>query len=140
MSDDAALTLREARARYFRENGFGEDGGIDDFCRMLAAGIDVVTTSVPGLVHPAAFDPKRVARLEEACRKGGATLYASGIEPGFAGDQLVLTLATLTHKIRSVRTQEIFSYADYPPVVCDAAPGVVSILDLPLFTARVPKR
>jgi len=26
------------------------------------------------------------------------------------------------------------------PVVCDAAPGVVSILDLPLFTARAPKR
>jgi hypothetical protein len=24
---DAALTLREARARYFRENGFGDDGG-----------------------------------------------------------------------------------------------------------------
>jgi 2,4-diaminopentanoate dehydrogenase len=87
---------------------------IDDFCRMLGAGVNVVTTSVPGLVHPAAFDPKHVARLEAACRKGGATLYASGIEPGFAGDQLVLTLATLSDKIRSVRTQEIFSYADYP--------------------------
>ena len=87
---------------------------IDDFCRMLEAGVNVVTTSVPGLVHPAAFDPKHVARLEEACRKGGSSLYASGIEPGFAGDQLVLTLATLTDKIRSVRTQEIFSYADYP--------------------------
>ncbi len=87
---------------------------IDDFCRMLAAGVNVVTTSVPGLVHPAAFDPKHVAKLEDACREGGATLYASGIEPGFAGDQLVLTLATLTHQIRSVRTQEIFSYADYP--------------------------
>jgi hypothetical protein len=87
---------------------------IDDFCRMLAAGINVVTTSVPGLVHHAAFDSKQAARLEEACRKGGATLYASGLEPGFAGDQLVLTLATLTHEIRSVRTQEIFSYADYP--------------------------
>jgi len=86
---------------------------IDDFCRMLEAGVNVVTTSVPGLVHPAAFDPKHVARLEEACRKGGSSLYASGIEPGFAGDQLVLTLATLTDKIRSVRTQEIFSYADY---------------------------
>jgi hypothetical protein len=87
---------------------------IDDFCRMLAAGSDVVTTSLPGLVHPAAFDPKHVARLEQACRQGGATLYASGIEPGFAGDHLVLTLATLTNKIRSVRTQEIFSYAGYP--------------------------
>jgi hypothetical protein len=87
---------------------------IDDFCRMLEAGIDVVTTSIPGLVHPSAFDPKQVARLEQACRKGGATLYASGIEPGFAGDQLVLTLATLCRRIRSVRTQEIFSYAHYP--------------------------
>jgi hypothetical protein len=27
MMEDAAQTLREARARYFRENGFGEDGG-----------------------------------------------------------------------------------------------------------------
>jgi hypothetical protein len=87
---------------------------VDDFCRMLAAGIDVVTTSVPGLVHPAAFDPKHVARLEAAAQAGGATLYASGIEPGFAGDQLVLTLATLVHEIRSVRTQEIFGYAHYP--------------------------
>ena len=27
MNDDVELSLREARARYFRENGFGEDGG-----------------------------------------------------------------------------------------------------------------
>jgi hypothetical protein len=87
---------------------------LDDFCRLLGAGINVVTTSIPGLVHPSAFDPAQVARLEAACRKGGATLYASGIEPGFAGDQLVLTLATLCRRIRSVRTQEIFSYAHYP--------------------------
>lgn len=87
---------------------------IDDFCQMLGAGVNVVTTSVPGLVHPPAFDPVQVARLEEASAKGGATLYAAGIEPGFAGDQLVLTLATLAHRIRSVRTQEIFGYARYP--------------------------
>jgi hypothetical protein len=87
---------------------------VDDLCRLLAAGANVVTTSLPGLVHPAGYDPRAVARLEAACRSGGATLYASGLEPGFAGDQLVLTLATLTRQIRSVRTQEIFGYADYP--------------------------
>src|SRR5262245_37519850 len=87
---------------------------IDDFCRMLAAGVNVVTTSLPGLVHPPAFAAAHVARLADAAAKGGATLYASGIEPGFAGDQLVLTLATLVGRIRSVRTQEIFGYADYP--------------------------
>lgn len=89
------------------------DACVDDLCRMLGSGIDVVTTSISGLVHPPAFARKHVQRLEEACQAGGATLYASGLEPGFAGDQLVLTLATLSHRIRSVRTQEIFSYAEY---------------------------
>jgi 2,4-diaminopentanoate dehydrogenase len=111
---DALLALRPDCVCYTAVGESRPAACIDDFCRMLAAGVNVVTTSVPGLVHPAGFDPKHVARLEEACRKGGATLYASGIEPGFAGDQLVLTLATLVNKIRSVRTQEIFSYADYP--------------------------
>jgi hypothetical protein len=87
---------------------------VADLCRMLAAGVNVVTTSIPGLVHPAAFSPRQVSRLETACREGGASLYASGLEPGFAGDQLVLTLSTLSHRIHSVRTQEIFSYTDYP--------------------------
>lgn len=90
------------------------DGCVDDLCRMLASGINVVTTSIPGLVHPAGFDPKHVERLEEACQSGRASLYASGIEPGFAADQLVLTLATMSHQIESVRTQEFFTYSDYP--------------------------
>lgn len=87
---------------------------IDDMCEMLAAGMNVVTSSIPGLVHPPAFDVDAVARLELACRAGGASLYASGIEPGFAGDELVLLLTTMSHKITSVRTQEIFDYAPYP--------------------------
>jgi len=87
---------------------------VQDLCEMLSAGINVVTTSIPGLVHPPAFDPKARERLEQACRAGGASLYASGLEPGFAGDALVLTLSTLSNRIASVRTQEIFSYADYP--------------------------
>lgn len=87
---------------------------VDDLCEMLSAGINVVTTSIPGLVHPPAFDPVSVQRLESACHEGGASLYASGIEPGFAGDALVLALSTMSHRIDAVRTQEIFSYADYP--------------------------
>ncbi len=87
---------------------------VDDLCRMLAAGINVVTTSIPGLLYPPGYEPADVARLEAACRAGGASLYSSGIEPGFSGDHLVLVLSTLTHRIRSVRTQEIFTYADYP--------------------------
>lgn len=87
---------------------------VDDLCRMLAAGINVVTTSVPGLLYPAGFDQREVARIDAACRKGDASLYVSGIEPGFAADHLVLVLSTLSRRIRSIRTQELFTYADYP--------------------------
>jgi len=87
---------------------------IDDFCRMLESGLNVVTTSVPGLVHPAGFDAAALERLERAARAGGATLFASGIEPGFAGDLLPLTLLTMSSRVSSVRTQELFTYAEYP--------------------------
>ena len=70
--------------------------------------------STPGLVHPPAFDAAARERLERAAAAGDATLYASGIEPGFAGDQLPLTLLTMARSVRSVRTQEIFLYDRCP--------------------------
>jgi hypothetical protein len=114
-SDRAALlALRPDCICYAASGESRPQECVDDLCEMLAAGINVVTTSIPGLVHPPAFDGRLVARLEEACHAGQASLYASGIEPGFAGDALVLSLATMSHRIDCVRTQEIFSYADYP--------------------------
>ncbi len=111
---EALLALAPDCVCYTATGESRPDACVEDLAGMLAAGINVVTTSIPGLVHPSGYNPKHVDRLEAACREGGASLYASGLEPGFAGDQLVLTLATLTHRIRSVRTQEIFSYAGYP--------------------------
>jgi len=87
---------------------------LDDYCRILASGKNVVTTSVPGLIFAPAFHPTHRARLEEACRQGGTSLFCSGIEPGFAGDLLPITLSTLSERIESIRTQEIVSYADTP--------------------------
>lgn len=111
---DALLALAPDCVCYSASGESRPTEAVEDFCRILEAGVDVVTTSVPGLLYPPAFDPSEVARVDEACRRGGASLYVSGIEPGFAGDHLVLTLATLSDRIRSVRTQEIFGYQDYP--------------------------
>ncbi len=111
---DALLALAPDCVCYTATGESRPDACVDDIAGMLSRGIHVVTTSIPGLVHPPGFDAKHVERLDAACRSGGATLYASGLEPGFAGDHLVLVLSTLSHRIRSVRTQEIFSYADYP--------------------------
>jgi len=93
------------------------DGGVsaaayDDYVRFLEAGINVVTVTTAGLVYPPAVPQS--GKLREAAMRGNATLYASGIEPGFAGDQLVLTLLTMSRSVRSVRAQEIFLYDTYP--------------------------
>jgi hypothetical protein len=99
---------------YTSSDGGLTPGAIDDYLRLLEAGINVVTVTTSSLVFPPAFDEQQRTRLEKAARAGGATLYASGIEPGFAGDHLVLTLLTMSRSIRSVRTQEIFLYDRYP--------------------------
>ena len=114
-TDAGALLAQSPDCVCYTASGESRPGeAVDDLCGMLERGINVVTTSIPGLLYPPGYDSADVARLEDACRKGGASLYSSGIEPGFSGDHLVLVLATLTRRIRSVRTQEIFTYADYP--------------------------
>jgi hypothetical protein len=113
--DPEALLAAGPDAVCYAASGEARPGdAVDDLVRLLEAGVDVVSTSVPGLVHPPAYDAEATARLRVACETGGASLYVSGIEPGFAADHLVLVLATLTRRITSVRTQELFSYADYP--------------------------
>ena len=83
------------------------------YVALLRAGVDVVTVSSPGLMFPPAWDPAAVAALSAAAEEGGATIYASGVEPGFAADQLVAVLMTASATVTSVRTQEIFRYDTY---------------------------
>jgi hypothetical protein len=111
---DALLALAPDCVCYTASGEARPREAVDDCCQILEAGVNVVTTSVPGLLYPAGFDHSEVMRLEAACALGNSSLYGSGIEPGFAGDQLVLVLSTLTERIDRVRTQEIFGYADYP--------------------------
>jgi hypothetical protein len=41
-----------------------------------------------------------------------------------------------TRRDRAKQLDDLKNVPAFPPAVCAAAPGVVSILDLPLFTAR----
>ena len=76
--------------------------------KLLEAGINVVTTTVNRLIYPPTFEPESWReQLTRAATAGGASLYASGIEPGFAADHLVLMLATQSKTITSIHASEI---------------------------------
>lgn len=92
----------------------GDAIAVPDYVRFLEAGIDVVTVSTAALVYPPAYDAANRELLTAAALRGGATLYASGIEPGFAADQFVLTMLTMSKTVRSIRIQELFCYDAYP--------------------------
>ena len=114
-TDADALLAEAPDCVCYSASGEGLDAAaVPDLVRMLEAGINVVTVSTPGLVHPAGYQPEWRGALAAAASQGDATLYASGIEPGFAGDQLPLTLMTMSDTVTSVRTQEIFRYDGYP--------------------------
>jgi hypothetical protein len=86
---------------------------VDDICRILEAGKNVVSTSVVPLVYPPAVDPSLVEKLTAACRKGRVSCFTSGIDPGFANDLLPLTLTGLCERVDTLRVMEIVNYATY---------------------------
>jgi 4-hydroxy-tetrahydrodipicolinate reductase len=92
---------------------FRLNDAIEDMCRILASGKNLVTTSFVPLVYPPAVIPQIRERLESACREGGTTLFCSGIDPGFSPDALPIVLSSLSERIESIRAQEIFNYATY---------------------------
>jgi 4-hydroxy-tetrahydrodipicolinate reductase len=94
---------------------------VEDMCRILASGKNVVSSSVVGLVHPKSLNARMTTQLEDACRSGGTSFLTSGIDPGFANDALPLALSGLCERWEQIRIQEIINYATYdqPRVLFD---------------------
>ena len=84
-----------------------------DFTNGFHDTANVVATSVVPLVYPPAADQSVVARLEDACRKGGTTCFTSGIDPGWANDLVPLALSGACERIDALRVTEILNYATY---------------------------
>ena len=111
---DALLDLHPDCIVYAASGPERDAASVPDYVRFLEAGINVVSTSSTRLIYPPGFDPTWREQLAAAAKAGGASLYVSGIEPGFVLDQLPLVLATQSSSIRSIHGYEIGLYDDYP--------------------------
>jgi 4-hydroxy-tetrahydrodipicolinate reductase len=87
-----------------------EGANLDDVCRLLEAGINIATSRVDYLA-PDYMDPEVRRRTEEACRKGGASIHASGASPGFSSEALPLVMASMSRRMDGMVIDE---YADIP--------------------------
>jgi 4-hydroxy-tetrahydrodipicolinate reductase len=113
---DAILALGADCLCYMGDGLQYPEGSVAAMCSFLAAGTNVVTTSVLALVNPATARPELVDPIEAACRKGGTTFYCNGADPGFASDLVPVTLLSLMDDVEAVRIQEIINYGFYDQV------------------------
>lgn len=93
---------------------YGDDpeADVDTFCKLLAAGKNVITTV--GYLYPKVHGPALVKRLHAACKKGNSTFHSTGLNPGWMGDLLPLTMSALSNRIDEVHVLEISNFQHYP--------------------------
>ena len=75
---------------------------VDELVRILAAGVNVVTTAA--FITGQRLGAER-ERLVEACERGGSTLMGTGVSPGFA-ELVALTVAGICNRIDKVTVLE----------------------------------
>jgi 4-hydroxy-tetrahydrodipicolinate reductase len=105
---------------------------VDDVCRILESGANVVSTRME-FQNPAALDPAIAKRLEAACQKGGSSLHATGSSPGFITEALPIVMASIQRRLDHLQIDEFAdcSSRNSPEMLFDmmgfaAPPGAAS--------------
>ena len=108
---------------------------IDELVRILAAGVNVVTTAA--FINGRRLGPDR-NRLVEACERGGSSLFGTGISPGWA-ELLAIVLAGICDRIDKITVSEAAYTAGYDSPATEMPAGFgrpIDDPDLPAMTAE----
>jgi hypothetical protein len=88
---------------------------VDEVTPLLASGKNVVSSIATGIHYRHLADgDSLVAQLNAACAEGNASIFFTGVDPGFVSDALAIALTSSVTDIAQVRTWEFIDYANYP--------------------------
>lgn len=141
---DALVALGADCVVYTSQAETRPDAALTEITAFLAAGTNLVGTSLVWLVYPPHADAWLREPLKEACAAGGTTMYVNGIDPGFSGDLLPLAALSLTERADGILVQEICDYGSYDDAEFTGVsfgfgttPDVVPMLFLPGVLASI---
>jgi len=100
---------------------------VDELVRILSAGVNVVTSA--SFITGGNLGDGR-DRIEEACRQGGATMFGSGVSPGFA-DLLAIVAATACDRVDKVIIAETADTTLYDSPDTERPAGFGAAIDDP---------
>ncbi len=110
IDSDADVVLHAPLAAQVYAENPGQD--LDDICTLLAGGKNVIT--VVGYMYPRVHGREVVERLTDACLKGGSSFHGTGLNPGWMGELLPLTMSALSRNIERIHILEISNFQYYP--------------------------
>ena len=101
----------------------------------LGAGINVVAPGFYFYLDPECAPAEALEPVAAACRESGASLFVSGIDPGWVMDMLPTIVSGASADINEIRCREIFNYAlyDQPQVVREVIGFGSSMDELPMM-------
>ena len=91
---------------------------IDDMCRLLEAGINIATACV-GFNHRDSIPAADRVRIEAACERGGASVYATGSSPGWITELVPLALFNMQRRL------DRFVITDYADMASRNSPDML---------------
>jgi 4-hydroxy-tetrahydrodipicolinate reductase len=103
---DAILALKPDCVLYMPEST-----DMDDVCRLLASGANVVTTRAE-FFNPHKMPADVRARVEAACAEGDSSIHASGSSPGFITEALPIVLTSLARRLDLLLIDEFANCID----------------------------
>ncbi len=99
-------------------------------CRLLESGVNIVTILVE-FGHPESLEPEVRRRLEEACKRGNTSLYATGPSPDFIQVAFPIAMTSLTRRLDRLTIEEFspMSMRNSPKMIYSMFGGDVAKFD-----------
>ena len=99
----------------------------DELVRILSAGVNVVATAA--FITGENLGPDR-ERIAEACRRGGSTMFGTGVSPGFA-ELLAIVSATICDRVDKITVNEAADTTFYDSPATEIPVGFGKPIDDP---------
>jgi len=103
---DADVVIHAPRIR------FPYDAHKGDICRLLASGKNLI--SVNGHSFPAYHGPAYARQFEAACEEGAATLFCTGLNPGFVVEKIAAAATGICTEVDSISIREVYNCREMP--------------------------
>jgi len=103
---DCCIYMPRATGRGQTRAGLTEDELVADVATLLAAGTNVVTTCSDLFARGVRLGDANRARIQDACRRGGASVWASGSDPGFLTETLPLAFLSVQRRVDLIELEE----------------------------------